>query len=206
MSLIFNNDLEIDSLKEIFSMGLGKAADSLSKLTCNRVMLEVPSVLALLFDDVQKFAVNVYKKWAVGVNQCFEGSLSGKAVIVFHENSGRQLLNLICREDVEQTEKFTEADSQTIMEIGNIIISALVGVASNFIYNKSRVRWLLPCFCQDLNDKLFMRFFEDDYNSQIIIIETEMKILDKSISGNIILFFDFSSLEFIKEKLTDLIS
>ena len=96
-----DNELEIlrrDGLKEVASIGAGHAATALSQLTDRRIMISVPQVRRIEYDEVPRMMAGFGDHVAVVMMRML-GDLTGRSLLVFGENDAVRLCDLILRRD-----------------------------------------------------------------------------------------------------------
>ncbi|WP_094545769.1 chemotaxis protein CheC [Petroclostridium xylanilyticum] len=92
------NDLKYDILKEIFNIGVGKAASMLSEIIDKKILLDVPKIEFLYLKD-QNLKLNVHLpnvlKGTLMISSIkFGEKLTGKANLIFPAMKMRKLINL----------------------------------------------------------------------------------------------------------------
>jgi len=125
-------DLQRDSLTEIINIGMGQAADSLSKMLNEEVALSVPEVLFLNLNDASRYLDKNANRNFSGVSQEFNGIINGDALLLFPEEKSLDLVRLLLK-DTTQLDDFTEMEQEALCEIGNIILNAGLSSLSNFL-------------------------------------------------------------------------
>ena len=79
-----------DALVEVINIGFGRAAASLSKLTGQRVQLEVPSITMCPVDELSDRLRPVIQGDVASIHQIFSGSVVGDALLVIDRQMGRR--------------------------------------------------------------------------------------------------------------------
>ena len=119
-----------DAFKEIFNIGIGRAANALSKLVYEKVKLSVPRLDVLPRDKLQQTVTENFDGDLALIRQDFKGSARGIAFLLMSKESGRRLVNALVHGS-EATSDTDAADRELLVEIGNILINALVGSMAN---------------------------------------------------------------------------
>lgn len=125
------NELEQDSLVEIFNIGIGRAAASLSQLTTENVLISVPDVQLI---DAREACQHFpgYDKPVCGISQKFFGPFNTEAVLMFPEDKTLEIMQRILNVDCSM-EELTELEQEGLCEIGNIVLNAcLASIAKIF--------------------------------------------------------------------------
>ena len=165
------NSLSYDILREIFNIGVGKAAEMLSEIIDRKIILSVPDILILEKEDKKIEEVQSFPIGTVMVSSIdFEKDINGKARLIFPANKMRPFLDLCKGEDGDEDFGFTDLDFDILKEVGNIILNSLVGEIGNFL--NLQLKYTLPVV--DLIQ-------EDDFK----------RLVSREKSSNIILYISF---------------
>lgn len=199
-----NSDALIyDILKELFNISVGKAASILSEITNKKILLDVPNVEILNFQD-EKFKVNGYLPDKIDgtlmvSSISFEKKLEGKANLIFPAKKMRTFINLCLNDEQENSEyynmNFTDIDFDTVKEIGNIILNCILGEVGNYlninlIYTLPEVKVFNAIdFSKDIENEgyiytliLYITFLIDDVEIEgAVIIDLTLKSLNELI-------------------------
>jgi len=128
---IFTEDY-CDTLCELFNIGMGRAAVSLSEMVDDEVLLTVPSLKAVDFNT----ALSIFNTNSPGkvnaVEQSFEGQFSGNAFLFFNDESSLQLVRSILGEDSWSSE-LGEMEQEALKEVSNIILNACFGCIADIL-------------------------------------------------------------------------
>src|ERR1700752_4541236 len=92
------NDVQRDSIVELLTVGFGRAGASLSKLTNQRVLLEVPHVAIHPVDQLQSHLSAVIKDEVASVHQAFSGPVGGDALLILDPVAATALKELLTNE------------------------------------------------------------------------------------------------------------
>ncbi|GAB4215912.1 MAG: chemotaxis protein CheC [Rhodoferax sp.] len=123
------SELELDALAEIFNVGVGQAANSLSQLAGSPVRLNVPEVRMLAKRQITEELANQGADRICAVRQEFAGVFETEAVLMFPVQQSLQLVQMMVGSDVP-LEQLGEMEQEALAEVGNILLNAVVsGVA-----------------------------------------------------------------------------
>lgn len=185
------NDEQIDALKEIINIGIGRAAATLNELLSSRVILQIPSVRAFKhIDFVEKIKSDGSAKLSV-VNLGFQGALTGIALITFPPGMAVNLVSVVTDEDFDVID-FDSVRIATLSEIGNIVLSGIMGYMGNLI--DERIEFTLPRYREDYLENLLLSV-EKNSDDLIIVMQTHFSIEEHQIEGDIMILFEVVSLE-----------
>lgn len=117
-----------DALRELINIGIGRAAATLSELMGTRIELTVPSVALYEFGDW--FKQSSTELSGMAIVQDFEGSCSGRAVLVLPRDSGLRMAQILGGVEDGSDELDFEL-SGILAEVGNIMINGVLGSLAN---------------------------------------------------------------------------
>ena len=133
--MIALTELQNDAIVEIFNIGVGQAADTLSQMVLEHVSLSVPSVLFL----TRKQALETFNgdptRRVCGVIQHFHGEFSTEAILMFPEEKSLELVRLAIGEQLP-FEQMTDLEQEAMTEIGNIILNSCIGAMANLFQSE----------------------------------------------------------------------
>jgi chemotaxis protein CheC len=122
-----------DALSELINIGFGRAAAALSKLTGQRVQLEVPQVAICPIDELSNQLRPMVRGEIASVHQIFSGPVVGDALLVIDQYSAAILKGLLTDEPALPLEVDLSA-REVLTEIGNILLNACLGTFGNLLH------------------------------------------------------------------------
>ncbi len=135
---MFNlTELQHDALVEIFNIGVGHAARSMSEIVNEPVTMSVPSISFVNRADAAAMLGNRESSRVCGVSQHYEGAFSTEAILMFPEDKSLDIVRLMVGESVPLKE-LTEMEQEAMSEIGNIILNSCVGTLANILSQELR--------------------------------------------------------------------
>ena len=187
----------IDALTEVINIGVGKAANSLNEITDHHVALNVPKV-EIFEDDIPDFNQHLLNQSEISsVQQNFDGKFSGSASLLFPEESARKLIASVTGEKIDSPE-LDSIRSSTLLEIGNIVINAIMGTISNLL--ESSIHFSLPEYRKN---KSINNFFQTSNKSKektvLVLAETNFSLEELEINGFIFLIFEVQAINLLIE-------
>ncbi len=170
-----------DVLTEVVNLGMGRAAASLSRLTGDRILLEVPRVEILSLAQLDDHLGEVADQEVCSVLQVFEGEVAGDAILFLPLPSARNLLELLVGRPMALT-RFSELEQAALMEVGNIVINACLGSLANLL--KTRFSFLVPHVAvQSLRPMLRGDGRGDDPNRICLLVESRFRVKSRAVAG-----------------------
>ncbi len=179
-----------DAFKEIFNIGMGRAAKALSKMVYETVKLSVPRLEVIAQSELQETVAANFSDELALVRQDFSGSAAGSAFLLMSKESGLRLVNALVHKDENEDVEFRPADKELLTEVGNILINALVGSMANTLGINFD---LAQADCDVGNLKKVNEHFDDAVADYVLLVETLFLLPGRHIGGN--LFIMMSSAE-----------
>ncbi len=188
-----------DIIKEVINMGLGEAADALSQLVNDRVIIKVPDVYVMSTQDTKSYIKDEVENLGIYISQDFTGMIEGKTLLVYTQECGLSLLKTIYG-DKRNILTITETGISALNEIGNIIMVSYVSAISNFIEGK--IKFSLP----NVTLEVSTRYFENLLNEmkeldKAIVVKNEMSIKSANIKGYLFVLLSFKNFMVVIENL-----
>lgn len=117
-------ELEQDFLVEIFNIGVGKAAASLSELVQQEILLSVPRVeIETQQSLIDHLAVD---GMMCSISQLMHGPLNALSMLIFPAGSSETIVRKMLGEGLPD-ETIADLQQEALTEIGNIVINACIG-------------------------------------------------------------------------------
>lgn len=139
----------LDGITELVNIGIGRSAGSLNTLTGHHVTLRVPDIRICRIDEIRDL-FSLPPSFSV-VNLDYSGAFEGTAFLVFPRKSAETLFHLLTGEQVrdQETEELWQG---TLIEVGNIIVNAIMGSITNILGKK--IEFHIPGYQEDSLDHL----------------------------------------------------
>lgn len=126
------SDAQRDALIELLNIGFGRAGSSLSKLTGQRVLLEVPEVSIVPMQQLESSLGRVVTEQVASVHQVFSGPVAGDALLILDPVAASTLKELLTDEPALPLE-FDASSREVLTEVGNILLNACIGTFGNML-------------------------------------------------------------------------
>lgn len=125
------SELQRDALIEIFNIGVGQAASSMSQIVGEPIYLSVPTV-EILHGDKRAEAICklALSPRICAVSQDFIGNLKARAFLIFPEGKTREIVRRMLVDSVS-TDELSEMEQEALSEIGNIILNSCMSSLSD---------------------------------------------------------------------------
>lgn len=181
---------QMDILKEMINIGVGRAAGILNEMTKFRVLLQVPFIKVLSPSDLKKETEELGSHIVAAVRLGFKGPFSGRAALVFPPDSASKLVSVLTGEE-PGTPELDSVRAGTLEEVGNIVLNGVMGSIANIL--KQHIKYSLPTYTEDTIDKLISLDIIDPPPNTILLVHIRFTIQQLHIEGDIILLFEVGS-------------
>ncbi len=180
-----------DAITELINIGFSRAAASLSDLTGHRVVLNVPRVAIHPVSELDHALEEMAGKELISVHQIFSGTMAGDAVIMLNVEGARALINLLVG---EEDRELTESGQEVLMEVGNILLNACLGMFGNLL--KIHVTFSVPrLHLESLSAMLDSLRVEEEDISYALVVYTTFNIRESSVTGYLVIILGVASLD-----------
>jgi len=197
-----------DILTELFNVGVGQAASTLSDIIDKRIGLTIPNVRILDAAkgkiELNKYLLNVAEGAVMVSSISFDSQLEGKVSLLFPADKMHHFIDLCLhetRDEFENSLEFTDIDFDTIKEIGNIVINSIIGELSNTV--NIPVEYTLPDI-DVLNDANAEHFVDCEDYRLVLMMFLAFDIEGTEIAGAIVINMTLNSLDDILNKIDKL--
>lgn len=186
------NANHLDALAELINIGYGRAAAALSSLTRERILLQAPSVVVCAADDLGRHLALSFPGQVACVNQVFSGPITGNAMLLLDAESAVTLTALLDPGTVHQT--LDEPSREAISEVGNILLSACLGVFGNLLH--VQVTFAIPNLHVDTAAPLVHSLTVDAQQlHHTVLVKTRFTVSDTHVTGFLVILLSVTSLD-----------
>ena len=141
------NSLELDTLKEIGSIGTGNAATALSQMLARPVRIEQPEVRIMEYNEAIEW-IGGPEEITAGVLVKLSGHLTGIMLSVQPLEFVNIVLESIMGMKVPDYSELTEMEHSALIEVGNIMISTFINALSGLA--GMEINLTVPAFTVDM--------------------------------------------------------
>ena len=194
------NALELDTLKEIGSIGSGNAATALSELIGKEVRIQQPEVRIMEYNEAIDW-IGGPEEVTAGVLVRLGGQVNGIMLSVQKLDFVNLVLESMTGRGVEDYFGLHEMESSALIEVGNIMISTFINAICGLA--GIQVELTVPAFTVDMQGAI-MAVPMAEYGGQtnhIMTIGGEFICNDKVVPCRLLLSPDIRSLNFLLRKL-----
>ena len=193
------SDLEHDLLKELFNLGVGKAASSLSQMVSQEIVLSVPTVEFTKSSTM--LALLKTEDSILSNTQSINGPFDAKSMLLFPDEGGLEVVRQMLGTQLSD-EAIADLQEEALTEIGNIVLNACIGAIATSMSTSFHVE--IPNFNQTTPDELLKisNLLESD---TILLININMKLKESNVEGYLAFIFSSESLKKLHASLNTLI-
>jgi chemotaxis protein CheC len=185
--------LQRDAITELINIGFGRAADSLSRLTGYRVLLDVPSVAIYPMEQLQEALASMMSGEIATVHQVFTGPVAGDAFLALDEGAAALLKELLTSEPALPLR--IDASTQEVMtEIGNVLLNACLGTFGNLL--KVHVSFSVPRLTVDTLGQVLDSVTIDHRELRYaLVVHAGLRLRSDTVRSYLIIVLSVSSLD-----------
>ena len=194
------NFLEIDTLREIGSIGTGNAATALSQLLQKEVRITMPEVRIMGYNEAIEW-IGGAEEITAGVLMRLGGEINGIMLSVQQMDFVNLVLESILGHGIKDYMELHEMECSALIEVGNIMISTFINALSGLA--EIGINLTVPAFTVDMQGAIMavpMAEFggQSDY---IMTIGGNFVCENKQVPCRLLLSPDVRSLNFLLRKL-----
>lgn len=182
------NELQHDALGEIFNIGVGRAAASLSLIVNDEVLLTAPEVSLLHASEavtlLQRSELHAFSS----ISQDFSGPFEAQAQLIFPEANALEIVRLMVGPHMSIHE-LSEFEQEAMCEIGNIILNACMSALADIL--RISFTSTLPRHRFGNTDNLPVIATSEE--QMVLVLQVDMVISQQRIQGHILFLLSLTS-------------
>lgn len=194
------NSLELDTLREIGSMGTGNAATALSQLLGKEVRITLPEVRIMGYNEAIEW-IGGPEQVTAGVLVGMSGQMSGVMLSVQKLGFINLVLEQMLGHPIEDYHQLDELGKSTLVEVGNIMISTFINALSGL--SNISVNLTVPAFAVDMQGAILsvpMAAY-GGMSDYLMTIGGNFVCEEEQVPCRLLLSPDLGSLNFLLKKL-----
>lgn len=185
------NELQLDCLGELFNVGVGQAAASLSLIVNDEVKLSAPSISFVRPSEVGGILRGAEFDKLSLVTQDFSGPFDSKGMLIFPERNALVIVTKMLGDTISP-EDLSEYEQETMCEVGNIILNACISSLANSF--EGEFTGGLPLH-QFSDSKSIVLFDDGEADGMVMVLTMTLTICQESIEGNILFLMSVTSMQ-----------
>ena len=178
------SELQLDLLRELINVGIGRAAAAINQLTQSHVVLSVPRVHVLQVAEALAEAGDISRAQVSVVELGFDGLFTGSAVLIFSPEEASRLVQILLG-DTPSLEEQHLMQAGTLQEVGNLVLNAVMGSIANILGDS--FTYLPPDHFETPFADLLLH--ESTAESVILIARTSFILEDHEVEGTVLVVF-----------------
>jgi chemotaxis protein CheC len=190
------DELEHDLLVELFNIGVGRAADSLSQIVNQEIKLSVPDIEHI---SVNQLAIKLGNGQEIcSVSQYMKGSFEANTILLFPQHSSMEVVSKMLGEGVS-AETLAELHQEGFSEIGNIVLNACIGAFGESIEEVFDVS--LPVYSMGTAQDVIAA----GNLNQVLFIRINLLLSTSHVEGYLVFLLEHFSFEKLKNVMQKII-
>ena len=206
------NDNQKDLLKEYLNVFIGQAANMLSEMANQHVILSVPEVEVVDMSDenTEESRPLFDSGYIVSSSMKFGRDFSGRALLIFPSYKVKKLVDACLGVDTATSKidydsndyVLLNSDFDVLKEISNVILNSIIGEFSNLL--GTTVDFTVPdvelVYVSENEQKLYLK------NSvYMLVLYTNFTLADANVDGVIIVALGMNSLKMLIRKIDEVL-
>lgn len=185
-------EIETDALTEIFNVGAGRAALSLSEIVGDEVRLTVPALDVLCTREIDERVLSLANARFAAVSQVFDGPFDAEAVLLFAEDQALGIVRDMMGSQIS-LEDLAEFEQEAMCELGNIILNACLSAMADMLcitLSSSLPKYTVST-PNDISSRLAAEGRDDTY---VLVLHIDLLIEKHHASGRLVFLLSSTSL------------
>ena len=194
------SSLEIDTLREIGSIGTGNAATALSQMIGKEVRITLPEVRIMGYNEAIEW-IGGPEQVTAGVLVGMSGQMSGVMLSVQKLGFINLVLEQMLGHPIEDYHQLDELGKSPLVEVGNIMISTFINALSGL--SNISVNLTVPAFAVDMQGAILsvpMAAY-GGMSDYLMTIGGNFVCEEEQVPCSLLLSPDLGSLNFLLKKL-----
>ena len=193
-------ELDIDALTELFNIGLHRAASSLSDLTGQRIIVDLPQLWVCRIEETHERLIELLQGDLATVHQIFRGTVTGDAVLVLQYESAARLAALMTDGEVALGGRLDQSAREVLGEIGNVILSSCLSSFGDML--RVSVSFSVPRIHVESLEGMLQSLQVDNEDLHFALLAaTQFRLSEGEVGGYLIIAVGVSSLTIIADAL-----
>ncbi|BBB67514.1 CheY-P-specific phosphatase CheC [Undibacterium sp. YM2] len=184
-------ELHLDALSEVFNVGAGRAAASLSDIVGEEVRLSVPSVEIRKSSEIDVSSMGLQSDRFGAVHQTFSGSFEAEAILLFTEEHALKIVRDMMGSQIS-LEDLAEFEQEAMCELGNIILNACLSAMADML--SIPLNCSLPDYSVASTEEIFRRVSNDLQQPYVLLLHIDLAIESRHSEGHLIFLLSSTSL------------
>lgn len=185
------SELQFDALTEIFNIGAGRAAASLSEIVGEEVKLSVPRVQLYQSSEINAEVLSLNSPRVGAVKQSFSGPFDADAMLLFTEERAMEIVHDMMGSQVG-IEEMVEFEQEAMCELGNIILNACLSSMADIL--NLTLDSSLPAYSVGETDTILRQIVTEANQPVMLVLHIDLAIEKRLSQGYLVFLLSSSSL------------
>jgi chemotaxis protein CheC len=182
---------QVDILKEVINIGVGRAAGILNQMLRYHIELQVPEVKILAHRELAGETGHMGRDALAAVEMGFSGPFTGASALVFSSESASRLVSILV-DDPTTLDDLDLLRIGTLQEVGNIVLNGVMGSIANIL--SQPLDYSPPTFEEGRFDSLVLSRSSNPA-ATVLLAQTHFSIRQVLIEGDIVIIFDVGAFD-----------
>jgi chemotaxis protein CheC len=197
---VSGEQLDHDALTELFNIGLHRAAASLSELTGQRILVDLPRLWVCPIEETHDRLLELLDGDLATVHQIFRGTVTGDAVLVLEYQNAARLAGLMTDGDVAVGGRLDQSAREVIAEVGNVILSSCMSAFGDML--QVSVSFSVPrIHVESLEGLLRSLVVDNEDLHYALVAATRFRLTEGEVGGYLLIAVGMTSLSLITRAL-----
>lgn len=196
------SEFDTDALTELFNVGLHRAAASLSEITGQRILVDMPKLVICEVAEIEPRLEDLISAEIATVHQMFGGAVAGDAVLLIEHDKAAALAKLMTAGEAGAGGRLDQSAQEVLVEIGNIVLGACLSGFGDML--QTPVSFSMPrIHIESLRSILGSIRAGTDERQLAVIVATQFRLSQLAVDGYLIIAVGAKSLSRISLALRD---
>jgi len=186
------SDLQVDAMTEIFNIGAGRAAASLSEIVGDEVKLSIPNIQLYQSTEISADTLALNSPRLGAVKQAFSGPFDADAMLLFTEERALEIVHDMMGSQVG-IEEVAEFEQEAMCELGNIILNACLSSMADML--DITMDSSLPSYSVGATDTVLRQIILEASQPLMLVLHIDMVIEKRHSHGYLVFLMSSSSLQ-----------
>ena len=191
-------ELHLDALTEVFNVGAGRAAASLSEIVGDEVKLSVPAIEIKKSSEADATVMELNSARFGAVSQQFSGPFDAEAILLFTEEHALEIVRDMMGSQMS-IEELAEFEQEAMCELGNIILNACLSAMADML--QISLNSSLPSYKIATTDEIFQGMTQSTDQPYILVLHMDLTIEKRHSEGHLIFLLSSVSLHNLKMQI-----
>jgi chemotaxis protein CheC len=183
-------ELQTDALAEMFNVGAGHAAASLSEIVGDEVQLSIPRIAFCKREDLSNTLVSLRSERLGAVRQDFSGSFTINASLLFTEEKALEIVREMLGSQVS-VDDLPEFEQEAMCELGNIILNACMASISEML--GVEMTSTLPNYLVNRMEVVLNELNADVLQPVVMVLHIDLSIEKRETNGALVFLLSSAS-------------